>query len=528
MILNLHTTHLHAALAALALVVTACPAEVANTGEGSTTGTSGGTSTDPSGSSTEIDTPTTTPEPTTTASTSGTSGPGETTSEPGTTTLEDETTGGVVPVPEVCEAPPVPVCDVPITKCKMDRDHDLVEFTCDNDVDHTNPDQADFDGDGFGDTLDLCPTIVTDSNAADTDRDGVGNACDVCARPPSFYNQQNDGVPFYMRVRNIPLQEDSDRDGVGDACDNCVRAPNCLEYGEGPGLTPFVVGQPIDVEAPNCQSDFDFNLVGDSCAGAMAEGAAGPVGFAATDDFDQDGLANLGDGCPRQPVLRRKCDGDEDCPDGATCTPTGVCGHADHDGDGVGDICDTCPEAPNPEQVTEAGAKADDLDGDFIGAACERNTGCLERANPRRFGFYDISVGGRCCVTVYEGAALQDPDGEPLVVDELGPREPGVFELPAGCEEALKNSADGKSHRLESCNVDDPGQLYDYLCLLPVWDQDYDDIPDECDLCEFEYDPSNAIYIDENNKEWPQYGKYCNGAYSLENYDPADMCQPKP
>jgi hypothetical protein len=65
MILNLHTTHLHAVLAALALIVTACPAEVYSTSEESSTDAPG-TSTDTSGSSTAIDTPTTTQDPSTT------------------------------------------------------------------------------------------------------------------------------------------------------------------------------------------------------------------------------------------------------------------------------------------------------------------------------------------------------------------------------------------------------------------------------------------------------------------------------
>lgn len=444
----------------------------------------------------------------------------------GSTGDPDETTTGepdVIPVPEMCEDMPVPACDLPVTKCKEDRDADGVTFTCDNAPEVTNPDQQDLDGDGFGDVIDKCPTIASDNNTADIDKDGVGQACDVCPNYISKYNESAQPVPFYMRVRNIPQQHDSDADGVGDVCDNCVRAPNCLDYGDGDGQTPYVVGMPIDVESVDCQGDSQDRNIGDACFGVVLPGSAGPVGFGDADDFDQDGLANLGDGCPRQPVKRRKCDADDDCPDGARCAAEGVCNHADHDDDGVGDLCDTCPDVANPEQVTEAGAKLDDPDGDFIGTACEQHEGCVERDNPRRFGFYDVSVGGRCCTTVYDGPVL-DPMGQPVPEDALPPQPAGVLELPAGCDEALMASEDGKAHLIESCNVDDPGALYQYFCLLPSWDQEFDAVPDECDLCEQAFDPENLIYIDDDNKEWPQYGKYCNGDYEVANLDPMMMC----
>ena len=513
------------ALAILTLCVTACPGEPTTTSD--TTGTDSATTGGPGATTGASGVPTTGgPGDTGTSAAPTTSGTGDSaTTDAGTGDESGET--GVIPVPEVCEHPPPPPCDDPITKCKVDMDRDEVHFFCDNAPSHHNPDQLDMDGDGFGDIVDRCPTVATDNNTADTDKDGVGNGCDLCVRQLSLYNKDALAVPFYMRVRNIPQQFDSDRDGIGDVCDNCVRAPNCQAFGDGPGLTPFAVGTVIDLDAPDCQQDQDLDKLGDSCAGMTLPGAAGPVGFADADDFDQDGVANLADACPRQPVAPRSCDGVDDCPDGAACT-AGRCNHADHDGDGVGDLCDTCPDHANPEQVTEAGAKLDDPDGDFIGAACERNAGCVDRSNARPFGFYDVSVGGRCCVTAYDGAPLHDPDGVPLVVDELGPRAAGVFELPPGCDEALTHSADGKAHKIEVCNVDDPSDLWNYLCLLPAWDQDYDDIPDECDLCTFAYDPSNAIYIDQDNKEWPNYGKYCHGAWDPDLLDPANMCEPKP
>ena len=423
--------------------------------------------------------------------------------------------------PDGCMDEPAPMCTDPVTQCKEDHDHDGVTFECDNAPDFINPEQTDIDGDGFGDVADKCPTIAGDNNLADSDHDGVGNACDSCPRQPSFYNKGAADVPAFMRVRNIPLQTDSDHDGVGDACDNCVRAPNCQGYGDG--LVPYVVGMPIDVEADDCQPDADADLVGDACAGMMLPGAAGPVGMGAADDFDQDGLTNLADLCPRQPVEAQACVEAADCPAGASCT-AGVCNHADQDQDGVGDVCDTCIAAANPKQVLEGGQAEDDADADFIGAACESNVACADRSNPRPFDFYDISVAGYCCVTTLNGQPLVDPDSNPIDPASLGSRPPGVLELPPGCAEALAASPDGVARRVRACDVDQPSDLWPFLCFLPAWDQDFDGVPDNCDLCPFAFDPGQEHFVDGDGKEWPDFGKFCRGEYDPSNFDPAKMC----
>src|SRR5690606_15090083 len=121
---------------------------------------------------------------------------------------------------------------------------------------------------------------------------------------------------------------------------------------------------------PQCQSDLDLDYVGDACEGLRTPGAAGPVGFGPSDDFDQDGLRNAIDTCPRQPVVGTACNDAGGCPTGATCAD-GVCTHVDSDGDGRGDACDNCPWTANANQA--------DTDGDFVGDACEVGDTCIAR-----------------------------------------------------------------------------------------------------------------------------------------------------
>jgi hypothetical protein len=349
-------------------------------------------------------------------------------------------------------------------------DGDGKPISCDNDDDHTNPDQGDMDFDSFGDVGDLCPTVQSLNNTADSDKDGVGSDCDTCPRPASFY--QVAPLPARYEVSNTPHQADMDRDGVGDACDNCPLVPNCLDYGDGPGLTPHVPGLPLDPEDPGCNSDVDLDGIGDACEGMAS------VGFTDADDFDGDGLDNGVDSCPR---IRAG--------DGA---------HADPDGDGIGSECDVCPFDADPSQS--------DVDGDFVGDACEESDGCIELANPRPFGFYDVAVGGWCCTTYYQGQPLEDPDGNPLSEDDLPATAPGLLELPPGCTEAAT-----------ALGPDDVGglaELWSYVCLMPAWDQDLDALPDACDFCEFAFDPTNAPYVDEDGMVWETHGAYCNGAYT--------------
>lgn len=503
-------------------ITTGCPAEDVtaadgSTGEGATDGSSG--------------------EPTSTAvdDTTGGSDGDESTGGPPPIECDEIEPGGLVP--ETLDFPAG--CKETITNCKMDPDRDGVPLACDNAGRVHNPAQRDADADMLGDAEDLCPVIAgAGDDTFDSDRDGYGTPCDVCPQTVSSYRAvlEAAGVPFGLWVRNVPSQLDTDGDGVGDVCDNCPTVANCGGFGPD---SPATVLDVVPHEDPaQCQTDANADGIGDACEGMLGDGAAGPVGFGPTDDFDQDGLDNAVDACPRLWVEAAACAADDDCGTGVACSD-GRCNHRDEDGDGVGDACDTCPAAANPEQVeSEAGEDADDEDGDFIGAACETHEWCLPRADARPLAFYDVAADGLCCVRTWPGdGTLLDPDGVPLSLDCDGADGPcrevpasvaeATTTLSAGCEAALAAACKDEASPV---TLDDVGgdlvAWWAHACQLPPRDQDLDGIADLCDLCPFGHDPANEAYVDLNGMRWPNDGAVCNGDYDIGQLDPAEGCQP--
>ncbi len=362
-------------------------------------------------------------------------------------------------------------------KCKEDQDRDGVPLSCDNDGDtlfSPNQDSLDFDQDGFG-LNDLCPVVAGASdNTADSDRDGVGNECDSCRNTTTFYNANAiaAAVPDYMRIRNIPDQTDTDHDGIGDVCDNCIVTANCGEYGPS---NHHEVGDPLPQSSDLCQTARESSMSGQACEGqTITAFAAGPVGFGAQDDFDQDGIANIEDLCPRQPLPEAPiaCERETqvaDCGPDRPCSPGGWCNHLDSDEDGVGDACDTCAFEPNPSQAMDGGSQDDDPDGDFVGEVCEIGAarGCGDRDNARPFGFHSVSAGGNCCTT-----QLIEADAAAAVAsaESGGTLAEGDLLLAATCTDPADLST---CTPLTGVPFDDQGQLFERadgtpLLALPV------------------------------------------------------------
>ena len=204
-----------------------------------------------------------------------------------------------------------PVGPVVIQVVGPDGDNDGVPDDVDNCPAVANPDQANLDGDPFGDACDddqdgdgvlnvddNCP-VNTNADQADIDQDGFGDACDA-------------------------IDDDPDRDGVLTAVDNCPTVAN-----------------------PN-QEDQDNDGVGDACVGAPP-------------DADGDGVADAVDNCPAIPNADQ-LDSDNDglgdvCDNTPPVTPT------DADADGIVDTVDNCPSDANANQA--------DADGDGVGDVCD-------------------------------------------------------------------------------------------------------------------------------------------------------------
>ena len=135
-----------------------------------------------------------------------------------------------------------------------DADGDGVADTDDNCPFTPNPDQVDFDNDGFGDSCDLdddndgvldandqCPgtapsTQVNSAGCPDADGDGVADSNDNC---PSVVN---------------PGQLDTDHDGLGDDCDGDDDNDGVLDGADN-----------CPLNANPDQADFDLDGIGDTC-----------------------------------------------------------------------------------------------------------------------------------------------------------------------------------------------------------------------------------------------------------------------
>ncbi len=208
-----------------------------------------------------------------------------------------------------------------------DFDDDGVEDGQDNCPFDFNPDQADGDGDGFGDACDFCPStaaLEVDGVAIqrDTDADGEGDECDADADGDGVDNTA-DNCPSVIN----PGQADTDGDGDGDACDSDDDGDGCSDADDNCPLQA----------ATNCTED--LAVVPNECF----------------PDEDADGVEDVRDNCAATPNADQ----------------------ADTDADGIGDACDqdldndtidnridNCVQVPNADQTN--------TDRDSLGDACDQ------------------------------------------------------------------------------------------------------------------------------------------------------------
>jgi hypothetical protein len=273
-----------------------------------------------------------------------------------------------------------------------------------------NPDQADWDGDGYGDRCDdsdgdgllddadNCRVTVNEAQL-DTDDDGAGDACD----PDDDDDGLLDGEDLCPLVRSRPAdgqpQADTDADGAGDQCDLDIDDDTVANTDDN---CPY--------DANEAQGDVNGDGRGDACdVDADGDGRANAddncwlvpnpgqvdtegdgLGDACDPDWDNDTVLNDGDNCglvantPQLDTdddgLGNACDDDDDGDQRAdaedNCPLIRNAPFTDQDGDGLGDVCDsdrdgdgfdnavdTCPDDSRADQT--------DTDEDGLGNLCD-------------------------------------------------------------------------------------------------------------------------------------------------------------
>ena len=333
-----------------------------------------------------------------------------------------------------------------IRRVYHDPDVDGVPTVLDNCPDVYNPyqdgqTQSDIDSDGLGDECD-----------DDFDGDEVYNVIDNCPgdfnpRPFCEINEDCMFAGFFcVPVENLCIfQPDVDADMVGDVCDNCETTYNPSQQdwnnnGIGDACEPELDSDGIPNEDDNCpdvdnpvQEDYDNDGLGDAC----------------DEDVDGDGVTQ-GDGTnPCSHGIRENCD--DNCPFNYNFS------QLDHDGDLVGDECD------------------DDIDGDGIPQGDGSNP-CI--------GDNTVGCDDNCPMEINEFQYDADSDG-------VGDSCDGCPSTPNPRPVCVYHS---------DCRIAGLRCLYDRqvnssgLCRGQE-DQDYDRIPDLCDLCPIHFDPDNTDWV---------------------------------
>jgi hypothetical protein len=361
-----------------------------------------------------------------------------------------------------------------------------------------NADQADADGDSFGDVCDTC----SGWGSADADADGVCEPDDQCAGPGAY---DADGDGLCELTDNCPWnanpdQSDADGDGYGDACDSCMGAGNYDSDWDG-----------VCDGADNCywypnadQSDADADGFGDACDGCVGTGAY---------DSDWDAVCDSADNCPSAENAEQTdvdADGRGDACD--NCSAVANADQLDSDRDGAGDVCDTCVG------YGDSDADADGLCGSswcLPGASWCSADNCPDVANPDQADTDWDAFGDACDTCPGWGYADADADGVCEPYDQCA--GPGSYDDDGdGLCELTDNCPWNPNPDQANADGDAYGDLCDGCVGQGAYDGDGDGLCDEGDVCPWAPDP------DQLDADADGVGDACDNCIATANADQRD------
>ena len=324
----------------------------------------------------------------------------------------------------------------------------------------------DIDGDGICGNVDNCPTVAN-ANQANADGDAFGDACDVC---PLDATNDADGDGVCGLVDNCPAvananQANADGDALGDACDACPLDPQ--NDVDGDGVCGNVDNCPAVANANQANGDGDQQ--GDACDTCPTVTNPNQI------DTDGDGLGDLCDNCVTIPNANQ-ANGDADTLGDAcdNCSTVANQDQQNSDGDARGDACDNCPALSNPNQL--------DTDGDARGDACDN---CISAPNPSQIDRDGDALGDACDTCPLDAANDADGDGVcgnvdncPAVANanQANADNDGLGDACDACPLDAANDIDhdGRCGNVDNCpTVANPSQI----------DTDGDGPGDGCDNC---------------------------------------------